>query len=1215
MPSSQADSSFDQLECCGLSSAKSGCCTEDGNCPAPLIREDPPNAPSDSCCGDCTPKPTPASPTTTSCADACCSTGPARPPTDRTLATTNRMPPPQVDPSLDQLECCGVSSKPKAAKSKSGCCTDDGACSAPPVGDDCCGTLAPVDECCSSDDVDACCTSKIVDACCSSSPPQPTEPCCAAPCCNDTAPADPKDACCPPQPSSCCSPKPNSPTCCPSSPSASTLRTSHTRTPSSAVPIISGGGGSSSFYKPSRGFRRKTSLPARCYDAMCCCARSVQKRLTTSMLGHSHRHSHGHGHGHDHEHRHYHEHGHVLHKHDHDGHDHDHDHSSHAHDLEIKEVLRDQLETEPENYGDEPGRHEVVLSVLGMDCPSCSPRVVRALTGMPSVADCTVDVFAGRATVTYHPDRVAAEDMARHVAASTGFKCDVVEDRAVGHVKDGETKRRMRVRLARLLGEKEFAVEGVVVIREERGGIIEVEYDGNPRDILAALAPWDPTYLPPSPPSQADSAQREVVRLLRLTIISALCCIPVLVFAWAPLPPHPTIYGAISLTLTTLIQVYAARPIYVSGIRALLMQHTIDMDLLVSISTGTAYIFSAVAYACAETGKPIQSGEGGSTSYFETAALLVTLVMFGRLIAAYARRRSTNAVSGLGTMQAEEATLVLGEAETQVIPVGLIHVGDVLRVRPGERIPTDGRVETGEAHVDESAITGESVPVGKRTGAVLVAGTSLMGNSAQLDMRVTVAPDSNTLARMAELMRAAQGARLRVQDTADRVAGWLAPVVLILGLVVFLGWIGFGIGRRGEKAGVAAVRAMGYAVAVLVVSCPCAIALCVPMVAVIAVAVGTKRGVLFKTVEALESTCDVEVIVFDKTGTLTLGKLAVESAAYYPNSSRSWSGSERDIQGLVRALTASSTHPVSAAVHEHVITALGESESGLDICVGDVRAVPGKGVETTVDGVLVRGGSVVWAGGDGNEGEAESTMFVVSAATDEGQSRFERIAYFTLSDTLRPDSLATVQMLTQRGIEVHVLSGDMPRVVARTAEALGIPSARARGGCLPEEKGQWIRYLQEGGLHKDTISNEKGCSDGGECGGGGCGQAQPTLETGKRRKVMFIGDGTNDALALVQADVGVSLGGGTDVASNAAQVVLLSSLSTGLADVFSLAQAARRRIWGNFAWAGVYNVVAILLASGVLGKARIPPEYAGLGELVSVLPVVAIAWSLGVVKW
>ncbi|QRV89142.1 heavy metal translocatin [Ceratobasidium sp. AG-Ba] len=507
--------------------------------------------------------------------------------------------------------------------------------------------------------------------------------------------------------------------------------------------------------------------------------------------------------------------------------------------------------------------------------------------------------------------------------------------------------------------------------------------------------------------------------------------------------------------------------------------------------------------------------------------------MLGRLVAAYARRRSTNAVDGLDAMQVEEAVLVMDGNTEKVIPVGLIHVRDVLRVRPGEKIPTDGRVETvgdgdgGETHVNESAITGESVPVAKRTGAVLVAGTTVATTGAGLDMRVTVSPDANTLARMGELMRAARGARLKVQDTADRVAGWLAPVVLVLGIVTFVGWIGFAIGHKGRRAGQAVVRAIGYAVAVLVVSCLCAIALCVPMVAVIAVAVGTRRGVLFRTVEALESTCDVEVVAFDKTGTLTLGKLAVESSSY-----ESWWKSEREIQLLVRALTASSTHPVSAAVHEHVIAAL-----GADICAFDAEAkiVPGKGVEAVIDGVLVRGGSVAWAGTDDQDGD--STVFVVSASVDQAQTRFKRIAHFALSDTLRPDAMETVRTLLGRGIEVYLLSGDVPGAVRRTAAALGIPDGQALGGCTPEKKGEWIQSLQQLNFRK--------------------------------RKVMFIGDGTNDALALVQSDVGVSLGGGTDVASSAAQIVLISSLFSGLSDVFVLAKAARRRVWINFLWSGV----------------------------------------------
>ncbi|CEL60092.1 P-type cation-transporting ATPase OS=Saccharomyces cerevisiae (strain ATCC 204508 / S288c) GN=PCA1 PE=1 SV=2 [Rhizoctonia solani AG-1 IB] len=283
----------------------------------------------------------------------------------------------------------------------------------------------------------------------------------------------------------------------------------------------------------------------------------------------------------------------------------------------------------------------------------------------------------------------------------------------------------------------------------------------------------------------------------------------------------------------------------------------------------------------------------------------------------------------------------------------------------------------------------------------------------------------------------------------------------------------------------------------------------------------------------------------------------------------------------------------------------------------DVRSVPGKGLEAVIDGYIIRGGNAAWAAGAGSvtSGSSDHTVFIVSITPNKSSPEFTRIAYYTLSDSLRPDSLKTVRELTSRGIEVHILSGDAPGVVAQTASALGIPSSRARGGCSPEEKAQWIKFTQTGGM-----------GDGGECGTSGsekcCSSTSAAASNhdnnrtkASRRKVMFVGDGTNDALALVQSDVSISLGTGTDIASSAANVVLLSSLSTGLSTVFALARASRNRIWINFGWAFVYNVLAILLASGVLGSVRIPPEWAGLGELVSVLPVVLIAWSLGLVRW
>ncbi|CAE6445222.1 unnamed protein product [Rhizoctonia solani] len=871
------------------------------------------------------------------------------------------------------------------------------------------------------------------------------------------------------------------------------------------------------------------------------------------------------------------------------------------------------------NHLSAPGRRQLFLAIQGMDCPGCSPRVVRALTGFPSVADCHVDVFAGRATVTYHPSEALPDEMARHVAASTGFQCQVEDDQVIG-----KRMRRMTIRLSRSMGDDYPKLDGLNVLEEQSSGLIEVEYDTdmNPRDVLAWFTPWDGVYVPPSEESNVDSAQREVLRLLCLTVFSAILTLPVLVLAWAPLTPRPTAYGAVSLAMTTIIQVFVARPIYVSGIRALLFQYTIDMDLLVSLSIGTAYVFSTVAYACTVAGKPIKDGE----SYFETAALLVTLVMLGRLIAAYARRRSTNAVSQLGSMQANEATLVEksnGQVNTRVIPIGLLHAGDIVRIAPGELVPTDGKVVEGEGFVDESAITGESVPVLKSAATAqvpMICGTTVTSIPAEplhIDMRVTVTPDSNTIARMAELMRSAQSARLRVQGTTDRVAGWLAPAALSIALVAFVGWTGVGVrdaykldsSERSGEIQKAVVGAIGYAVAIMVVSCPCALALCVPMVAVIAVA----------SIEALENACDVKAVVFDKTGTLTLGKLGVETATYHCQDNIPLAQSQQEIEQLIRDLTESSTHPVAVAIHGSLSALYPLTEPSL-VKSPDVRSVPGKGLEATLDGYVIRGGSASWVAGDGAvpSSSNDHTVFIVSVAPNTPNPKFTRIAHYTLSDSLRPDSLKTVRELTKRGIEVHVLSGDVPGVVTQTAAALGIPTSQARGGCSPEEKAQWIKFLQTGGT-----------SDGGECGTSDsdkcCSSALAVARNldddhaqksiASRRKVMFVGDGTNDALALVQSDVSISLGSGTDIASSAANVVLLSSLSTGLSTVFALARASRNRIWINFGWAFVYNVVAILLASGVLGSARIPPEWAGLGELVSVLPVVLVAWSLGLVRW
>ncbi|KAF8761470.1 Heavy metal translocatin [Rhizoctonia solani] len=802
-----------------------------------------------------------------------------------------------------------------------------------------------------------------------------------------------------------------------------------------------------------------------------------------------HHHSHGHSHAHHH---------HTSdHPHDCD-HDHDHEHDD-------VEVFTD---SKHGDYLHLPGRYRVTLTVLGMDCPSCSPRVVRALNDLPSVGECHVDVFAGRATVTYHPDHVDTTEMMQHVTASTGFKCQIVQDGPVGE-SSGPT-RRMRIQLDSPMEEKDPEMRGVKVVQEEQADLIEVEYEAglNPREVLVHSSPGLESRGAP-PFTSHNRLGRALFSRLGVCMGPAS---PTSDSVWRDFPRFDNGDPAIRRP-----------PIYVSGIRALTVQRTIDMDLLVALSTGPRIFFPLLPMGSARPDDRSTTKEKATLRHPHSSSRLSCLVdsLQPSPPPIDKRSRSVN-IHASRPSHARSAN-----RRSQVIPTGLVHINDILRLEPGDRIPTDGRVVSGEGHVDESSITGEILMGSNRSG---------------LEMRVTLSPDENTLSRMAELMRAAQGARLRVQDTADRVAGWLAPVFWCLGDHVYrLGECGSfrresgggcdGASGGDERGGGGLDR---VAVAVLVVSCPCAIALCVPMVAVIAVAVGTRRGVLFKTVEALESAYDVSVVVFDKTGTLTLGKLDSERGSGF--------------DGFV-------THPVSAAVHEHVVATLA-SASPLQTDGLDVKSVPGKGVEATVDGVVIRGECCVggWGGVEGPWGPYGVC----------GSFCFTCIAYYILSDSLRPDALSTIKSLTQRGLEVHILSGDNHGVVTRTASALGIPTAQARGGCSPEEKGQWIKFLQGADGDEDC---ERDATRSVEA---------PKSDVCGRRHQRCVGARSVGRGRIV----GRRYGRGIERGTGGVAVIV----ERGLTDVFKLARAARRRVWMNFAWAGMYNAVAILLACGVLGR-------------------------------
>ena len=478
------------------------------------------------------------------------------------------------------------------------------------------------------------------------------------------------------------------------------------------------------------------------------------------------------------------------------------------------------------------------MSVEGMDCPSCAVRVTKALRTIQSVTQPKVNAFAGEATLMYDIGTVSPDEIALRVTDLTGFTCKFEQE-----LREEDLLKTLWVSVPIKWDDNELP-NGVMIkgrkLTKNKGNLLEVQYDSTviqPREVVTAFEPWDGEYVPFEHVREPNQASKDLWILLRRTALSAIATIPILVLSWAPIPEHPILYGSISLALATFVQFYIARPLYRSSFRSLFLQRVIDMDLLVAGSTSIAYIYSHVSFGFLAAGKPIDK------SFFETSALLVTLIMVGRLMSAFARRRTTSALDAVDALQVRMVNLVENDG-VRSIPAELVHVGDILQVSPDSTIPTDGVLRSGDTQVDESSLTGESKPVEKRRGSTVIAGT--LNLSGSIEITVSRSLSENTIAGISRLMHDVQGSRIPIQDLADKVASYFAPVVLVLGLVTFLVWILVGKFVQDRAMGKAGINALMKMITVLVVSCPCAISLCVPMVVVIAVSVAAKKGVLFK---------------------------------------------------------------------------------------------------------------------------------------------------------------------------------------------------------------------------------------------------------------------------------------------------------------------------------------------------------------------------------
>ncbi|MBX5436683.1 MAG: copper-translocating P-type ATPase [Alicyclobacillaceae bacterium] len=690
-------------------------------------------------------------------------------------------------------------------------------------------------------------------------------------------------------------------------------------------------------------------------------------------------------------------------------------------------------------------------------------------------------------------------------------------------------------RIEKVVGRLEAVRSVHVNLASEKARVSYVPGVIDEKDIIQAVekAGYEATLANEAADADERRRKRETYRRDQaIFALSALLTLPLLVQMFVMLlGGRPFLPDGLAWLLATPVQFGAGWRFYKGAWHAL-RGGAANMDVLVALGTTVAYIYSAVLTLT-----------GASGVYFDSSATVVTLVFMGKLLETRAKAQSSAAIEALAQLGAKVAHVVRDGEEADV-PAEDLRVGDLIRVRPGEKVPADGVIEEGTTSVDESFLTGEPMPVSKQPGDPVV-GASLNQTHAFL-MRATKVGRDTALAQVIRLVDQAQGSKAPVQRLADTIAGVFVPIVLGLALVTLLVWgLGFGDWSHGLLA----------AVAVLVIACPCSLGLATPTAIMVGTGVGAESGILIKGGEHLEVACRVDTVVLDKTGTLTAGKPAV-AGLWTPE------GVKREqLLAVAAALEAQSEHPLGRAIVENT------QAQGIQIpAAAEVEAVPGHGVRGTVDGGTVLVGNRTWLGGQGIAVPDDAlAAFEQAGQTAVWVAREERVlGGIAIADTLKPDAAATVKQLQEMGIEVWMITGDETRAAEAIAAHAGIANVMA--GVLPADKAAKVQELRRQG-----------------------------------RVVAMVGDGINDAPALAAADVGIAIGTGTDVALEAADIALMRGHMQGVVDALRLSRATLRKIRQNLFWAFFYNVLAIPLAAlGILS-----PVIAGAAMALSSVSVVS----------
>ncbi len=707
----------------------------------------------------------------------------------------------------------------------------------------------------------------------------------------------------------------------------------------------------------------------------------------------------------------------------------------------------------------------ITISVGDMTCAACSSRVEKAVLRLDGVLTAQVNLASEKLTTTFDPEKVRVSDIKSAIRAAGYRVLDLSAE------KRGEERRR-KDREVRILWIK-FIISAVFA-----------------------------------------------VPALYIAMVPMLISSPPLIPHW--LHPHssPLVYSIVS-ALLVIPCIAAGNRFYRKGFSALLHLSP-TMDSLIAIGTSAAVIYSLVAVFQVVMGDIAAAG----SLYFDSAAMIITLILLGKSMEAMSKDRTSDAIERLMDLAPDTAVVLIGEEERE-IPVEDVQLNDMILVRPGSRVPVDGVIVSGTGSVDESMLTGESMPVSKQSGDRVFAAT--MNNTGALRFTATGVGEDTTLAKIIRLVEDAQSVRAPVARLADRVSAVFVPIVMLIALLVTIAWFV----ATGDIA-----FSLSIFIAVLVIACPCALGLATPTAIMVATGKGAELGILIKSGEALETLGRLQTIVFDKTGTVTEGKPQVTDIVSVQSDNR------EEVLALAASAEMGSEHPLGAAI----LNAAREAKLFIPEAK-DFEAIPGKGIIAVIDGIEIRVGNSAFmleagvdladfgAGAIDFAAQGKTSLYLLAAG--------QPLGIIAVADVVKPDSKAALSQLREAGVEVAILTGDNRMTADVIARQVGVDRVFAE--VLPEQKSEKIRDLQA-----------------------------------ENRLVAMVGDGINDAPALAQSDVGIAIGSGTDVAIESADVVLMHS---SLRDVFTAVQLSRktlRIIRQNLFWAFGYNVICIPIAAGLL---------------------------------